>query len=455
MSDIKVLAIDDEKSMRDLLTIILKKENLKPDVAKSREEVEKCLQAAQYHLVISDVKMPGFSGIDVLRMVREKSPETRVILITAYASTETAIEAMKLGAFDYITKPFRVEEMRRLIRAAVQRDHEVTIPREVRSDLATDYIVGDSRGILEICKTVGRVANRKITVLIHGESGTGKELIARAIHYNSERKARPFITVNCGALTDTLLESELFGHVKGSFTGAIVDKKGLFEAANGGTFFLDEISETSKPFQIKLLRVLQEEKVKRVGDTKDIQADVRIIAATNQDLAKVIKEGRFREDLFYRLNVISIHVPPLRERREDITKLAEYFLKKYHRRDGDPVKFTQEAMDTIVRYDWPGNVRELENVVERAVAMESGEAVTAESLPPAVVQGRPDIEHQAAPLALPAEGINLEKVLADMERSYLDKALESARGNRQEAARILGLSMRSFRYRLAKLKGEE
>ncbi len=454
MSDGRVLAIDDEKSMRDLLSIILRKEGLKADVAKNRQEVESFLGANQYQLVISDVKMPGFSGIDVLRMVRQSSPDTRVILITAYASTETAIEAMKLGAFEYITKPFQVDEMRTLVRAAMQREREPAIPREVRTEVATDYIIGDSRGILEICKTIGRVANRKITVVITGESGTGKELIARAIHYNSDRKAFPFISVNCGALTDTLLESELFGHVKGSFTGAIADKKGLFEAANGGTFLLDEISATSKPFQVKLLRVLQEEKVKRVGDTRDIPVDVRIIAATNQDLAKLIREGMFREDLYYRLNVISLHVPPLRDRREDIPRLAEYFLKKYRRGESDPDRFSQEAMEVLMRYYWPGNVRELENVIERAVAVESGEAITPASLPSALAQGKPEAQAEVSETHLPIEGFDLEKHLENIERFYVEKALEVSHGNRQEAASLLGLSMRSFRYRMAKLKKE-
>jgi two-component system response regulator PilR (NtrC family) len=454
MTEARVLAVDDEKSMRDLLAIILKKEGYRADVARNRQEVEGFLAANHYQLVISDVKMPGFSGIEVLRMVRENSPETRVILVTAYASTETAIEAMKLGAFDYITKPFQVDEMKRLVRAAMQRERETVLPREVKTEVATDYIVGDSRGIIEICKTIGRVANRKITVVITGESGTGKELIARAIHYNSERKSKPFITVNCGALTDTLLESELFGHVKGSFTGAVGDKKGLFEAANGGTFFLDEISETSKTFQVKLLRVLQEEKVKRVGDTADVPVDARIIAATNQDLARLIREGAFREDLYYRLNVISIRVPPLRERREDIPRLVDYFLKKYHRGHGDPVRLTQDALDLLMRYRWPGNVRELENVIERAMAMESGEAVTSDSLPPILSGGEAagDVGQSAA--EFPPEGVNLEEILDRIEQSYVRKALEKARGNRQEAARLLGLTMRSFRYRLAKIKQE-
>ena len=450
----KVLAIDDELSMRDLLKIILKKEGLEPDVAGTKEEVERLLKKHDYQLVISDVKMPGFSGIDVLRMVRQKSEDTRIILITAYASTETAIEAMKLGAFDYITKPFKVDEMKVLIRSALQREKEPIIPREVKTDVATDYIVGDSQAMLDICKNIGRVANRKITVLIYGESGTGKELIARAIHYNSDRKKAPFITINCGALTDTLLESELFGHVRGSFTGAVADKKGLFEAANGGTFFLDEISETSKAFQIKLLRVLEEEKVKRVGDTRDIPVDARIIAATNQDLVQCIKEGRFREDLYYRLNVISIAIPPLRERGEDIPKLADYFLKKYHRNHGDPVRFTKETMEFLRGYRWPGNVRELENVIERAVAVESGEAISTGALPGILTGEEAPAPLDVGSLDFPSEGLDLEEVLGRLEEYYLEKALEIADGNQKTAARILRLSPRSFRYRLSKLKGD-
>ena len=438
--------------MRDLLTIILKKEGLKADVAGTREEVEEFLDSREYQLVISDVKMPGFSGIDVLRMVREKSADTRVILITAYASSETAIEAMKLGAFDYITKPFQVEEMKRLIKAALQRGREPSIPQEVTTEQITDYIVGDSQVMLDICKTIGRVASRKITVLIYGESGTGKELIARAIHYNSDRKAKPFITINCGALTDTLLESELFGHARGSFTGAVADKKGLFEAANGGTFFLDEISETSKAFQVKLLRVLEEERVKRVGDVRDIPVDVRIITATNRDLNRSIKEGSFREDLFYRLNVISVDIPPLRERREDIPKLTGHFLEKYHRRESDPVRFSDEAMNLLMEYRWPGNVRELENVVERAVAIEGGEAITPESLPPYIRAEETVPPAEAGDLHFPSGGLDLESILATMEKFYLEEALKLSGGNQKEAARLLGLSTRSFRYRLSKLK---
>ncbi len=452
MDDTRVLAIDDEKGMRDLLTIILQKEGLPADVAGTRTEVERLLGEHRYTLIISDIKMAGMSGIDVLRSVRERTPETKVILITAYASTETAIEAMKLGAYEYITKPFDVDEMRRLIRSALQHEAGESIAREIKTQVTTDYIVGDSRGILEICKTIGRIAARKITVVIQGESGTGKELIARAIHYNSDRKAMPFISVNCGALTDTLLESELFGHVKGAFTGAISDKKGLFEAAHGGTLFLDEISETSKGFQVKLLRVLQEGTVKRVGDTRDIPVDVRIIAATNRDPDRLVREGALREDLYFRLNVISLRVPALRERPEDIPKLVDYFIHKYRRQD-DPMRFNGEAMSLLQRYHWPGNVRELENVVERAMAVAGSEAIGPEALPASISAGEiPDATEPAGVVMPP--GFDLEAHLEGIERGYLRAALERAEGNRQEAAALLGISLRSLRYRLDKLRFE-
>jgi two-component system response regulator PilR (NtrC family) len=464
MDDLRVLAVDDEKSMRDLLSIILKKEGLRADVAATREEVTGFLARHRYGLVITDIKMPNFSGLEVLRMVRESCQETKVILITAYASADTAIEAMKLGAFDYITKPFKVDEIKRLIHSALQQARAAVdsraaagdeAVREVGDEAVRDFIVGDSKGILEICKMIGKVANRKSTVLITGESGTGKELIARAIHHNSDRKGRPFLTVNCGALTDTLLESELFGHLKGSFTGAITDKKGLFEAADGGTFFLDEISETSKSFQVKLLRVLQEQVIKRVGDTRDVRVDVRIIAATNRDLQAMIMAGEFREDLFFRLNVISIHVPPLRERREDVAKLAEHFLRKYQRQPSDPVRISQEAMGILQDHVWPGNVRELENVIERAMAMAGSETIGPDALPPSL-PARVAAPASVLGLAeLPAEGVDLEALLHDLEQHYLRRALEQAGGNMQEAARLLGLSLRSLRYRLAKGRGEE
>jgi two-component system response regulator PilR (NtrC family) len=453
MDETRVLAIDDEKGMRDLLTIILQKEGLPADVAGNRADVERLLDEHRYTLVISDIKMSGMSGIDVLRSVRERTPETKVILITAYASTETAIEAMKLGAFEYITKPFDVEEMRRLIRSALQREAAEPIAREIRTQVTTDYIVGDSRGILEICKTIGRIAARKITVVIQGESGTGKELIARAIHYNSDRKARSFISVNCGALTDTLLESELFGHVKGSFTGAIADKKGLFEAAHGGTLFLDEISETSKGFQVKLLRVLQEGTVKRVGDTRDIPVDVRIIAATNRDPERLVREGALREDLYFRLNVISLQIPALRDRPEDIPKLVDYFVRKYRRPD-DPTHLTAEAMNLMQRYRWPGNVRELENVVERAMAVAGGESIGPDALPASLSAGDSPEQPESSSVTVVPPGFDLEAHLEEIERGFLRAALERTGGNRQDAAALLGISLRSLRYRLDKLRFE-
>jgi len=319
---LRALIVDDEPGLRRVLVIMLRKEGCVVDAASGRAELEDLLSRERYDLLVTDMRMPDITGLEVLRLVQEKSPGVRMLVMTAYPSADTTIQAIQRGALDYITKEGDyLEKIRQLARDGIRRlQGEVATPSrlEVRTDLRTEYLVGDSPGMLEICKIVGRVAERKSTVLLTGESGTGKELIARAIHSNSPRRDQPLISINCGALTETLLESELFGHVKGSFTGAVADKKGLFEAADGGTLFLDEIGETSRAVQVKLLRVLQEERVRRVGDTRDITVDVRIIAATNQDLQALIREGLFREDLFFRLNVIPIHVPPLRERREDI-----------------------------------------------------------------------------------------------------------------------------------------
>jgi two-component system response regulator PilR (NtrC family) len=452
----RILVVDDEKSMLKVLTIMLRKEGCEVEAAGSRKEVERLLQSKEFDLLITDMKMPDMSGLDVLNLAREKRADTRMVVMTAYPSTDTTIEAIQKGALDYITKEGDyLEKIRRIVREtsarAVERPASPPL-LEVRTEYRTDHIIGDSPAMIEICKVIGRVAGRKSTVLLTGESGSGKELIARAIHYHSPRRDRPLIGVNCGALTETLLESELFGHVKGAFTGAVADKKGLFEASSGGTFFLDEIADTTKAVQVRLLRVLQEERVRPVGDSRDIEVDVRIIAATNQDLPSLMRQNLFREDLFFRLNVIPIHVPPLRERKEDIPKLAKYFVSKYRRAAGQPaMEVLPEAMESLVGYRWTGNVRELENVMERVVAMETGECIALGALPEYVREGGHESGGRPTEVPnIPPEGLKLEELVEEYEKELIVKALRMAGDRKAEAARLLGLSARSFRYRLEK-----
>ncbi len=452
----RILVVDDEMSMRRVLSIMLRREGCEVETASGRAEVESLLREKQYDFLISDMKMPDISGLEVLNLARERNPEARMVIITAYPSTDTTIQAIQKGALDYIIKEGDyLEKLRHIVRDArlKGRGHAPSPTLlEVKTDYKTDHIVGKSGAMLDICKVVGRVANRKSTVFLTGESGTGKELIARAIHYNSQRRDKSLIGVNCGALTETLLESELFGHLRGSFTGAVADKKGLFEAADGGTLFLDEIGETTKAVQVKLLRVLQEEKVRRVGDTRDITVDVRIIAATNQDLQSLIRKNLFREDLYFRLNVIPIHVPALRERKEDIPELVDYFVARYRPRRGIPsLEVTPEAMEALVNYHWPGNVRELDNVIERVIAMGDVESISLPDLPEFVRQGpspstgTPDVVQD-----IPPGGVKLEELVDDYEKRLIVKALEAVGGKNPEAARLLNLSARAFRYRLDK-----
>jgi DNA-binding NtrC family response regulator len=378
-----------------------------------------------------------------------------MLVMTAFPSADATIQAIQKGAVDYIIKEGDyLGRIRQFVRERMERGREEAGPPavlEVRGGARTDFLIGDSPALVEIFKVIGRVAERKSTVLITGESGTGKELVARAIHAHSPRRACPMVSVNCGALTETLLESELFGHVKGSFTGAVADKKGLFEAADGGTLFLDEIGETSKAVQVKLLRVLQEEKVRRVGDSRDIPVDVRIIAATNQDLAALIRDGVFREDLYFRLNVIPIHVPPLRERLEDLPKLILYFVGKFGSGSGGRgVEIRPEALAALAGYPWPGNVRELENVVERVIAMNPGDAITADLLPEFIRSGASPAREPEAVAEIPPGGISLEEAVNEFEKQLVVKALKLAAGRRTEAARLLGLTERTLRYRLDK-----
>ncbi|HEY5998982.1 MAG TPA: sigma-54 dependent transcriptional regulator [bacterium] len=455
----RVLVVDDEPGIRKVLSVMLAKEGCAVRTAAGRAGLEAALAEGPCDLLVTDMRMPDISGLDVLRLVQERCPGARLLVMTAFPSADATIQAIQLGAVDYIVKEGDyLGRIRQLVREGITRGRdreEHAAHLEVRGDNRSDFLIGDSPGLVEIFKVVGRVAGRKSTVLITGESGTGKELIARAIHTHSARAAKPLVSVNCGALTETLLESELFGHVKGSFTGAVADKKGLFEAADGGTLFLDEIGETSKAVQVKLLRVLQEEKVRRVGDSRDITVDVRIIAATNRDLGALLRDGAMREDLYFRLNVIPIHVPPLRQRTEDIPKLVLYFVAKY---GGDGaaggVEVTPDALAALTAYPWPGNVRELENVVERVMAMHPGEPITAAALPEHIRTGegggRLAPAEGAPPAAIPPEGINLEETVNEFEKRLVAQALQLAGGRRAEAARLLGLNDRTLRYRLDK-----
>jgi two-component system, NtrC family, response regulator PilR len=445
----RVLIVDDEKGMRDFLSIMLKKEGYAVLQAESTDKATELMARGDFDLVISDIAMPGPSGLEVLKRSKTSNPETPVIMITAYASAESAIEALKLGAYDYLVKPFDIEEMKTVVRNALEKrrlEHENrALKRELREKLRFDELVGDSPRMKEVLDLVGKIAPTNSTVLISGESGTGKELAARAIHAGSPCRDRPFVSINCGAMPDELLESELFGHTRGSFTGAVAAKKGLFEVADGGTIFLDEIGDTSPAMQIKLLRVLQERRIRRVGGTDEIEVNVRVLAATNQDLDQMVREKRFREDLYYRINVIQIKMPALREKPEDIPKLALHFLIKYSRIMGKKItRIGEDAMRRLLQHDWPGNVRELENVIERAVALETTDAITSASLSRDVRSGpRPA---QEFPITLSDAGIDLERQLERLREHFMEEALRRAHGVQTRAAEILGMSFRSFRY---------
>jgi two-component system, NtrC family, response regulator PilR len=451
----KILVVDDEQSMRDFLAIMLKKEGHDVVTAENGTSALKAVQSEIFDLVISDVKMSGMDGIDVLKSTKDISPETIVIMITAFATTETAIEAMKLGAYDYIIKPFKIDELKLIINNSLEKRHlrkeNILLKREIESRAGFANFIGKSEPMQRVFALIQRVAETSSTVLITGESGTGKELVARAIHCNSSRRNGPFVTVNCGALPETLLESELFGYMKGAFTGATSNKQGLFEAAHGGSIFLDEISTTPLTLQVKLLRVLQEREFMRVGGTTDIKVDVHIVAASNKDLLAEVEKGLFREDLYYRLNVIPVHLPPLRERKEDIPPLIDFFLGKYAKRDGEslrPNKMDPSALKILMNYQWPGNVRELENMIERLMIMTSGETIGLEHIPDAMNTAHPCSE--LVTLNIPEEGLNLEYLLEEAEKTLLNKALEKTGGVKTEAAKLLGLSFRSFRHRLQK-----
>ena len=445
----RILVVDDEPSMRELLAIVLKREGYEVVLAESGREAVAALERHPFDLLVSDIKMPDMSGVDVLRAAKTIDRDILGIMVTAFASTDTAVEALRLGAYDYVSKPFNVEELKDRIRKALERRtlelENLALKRTLGAAHQFSNIIGRSEPMLALFRLIEAVAATSSTILVTGESGTGKELVARALHVNSLRRDRPFVALNCGALPETLLESELFGHMRGSFTGAVVNKKGLIEVADRGTVFLDEIGEMSPMMQVKLLRVLQDRKFRRIGGLEEVEADVRFIAATNRDLAQLVTDGKFREDLYYRINVIPVHLPALRERREDIPLLAAHFLERFRSQMAKSVSsISAEAMRELEQYDWPGNIRELENVIERAVALERTPAVLPESLPPTVRRQRPATAGVAAPL--PDEGFDLERHVQEVEREYLAQALRRANGVQVRAAELLGMSFRSFRY---------
>jgi two-component system response regulator PilR (NtrC family) len=447
------LVVDDERSMRELLSIVLRREGYDVTLAENGRAAIEHLERGRFDLLISDIKMPDMTGVDVLRAAKRIDPDILGIMITAFASADTAIEAMRLGAHDYLSKPFDVDELKMKVRNALEqrllRQENVLLKRALGSTHQFANIVGRSDKMLAIFKLIEQIARTDSTVLVTGESGTGKEWVARAIHFYSLRRDRPFVALNCGALPETLLESELFGHMKGAFTGASANKKGLIEAAEKGTLFLDEIGEMTPMMQVKLLRVLQERKFRRLGGVEELEGAMRVIAATNQDLTKMVAEGRFREDLFYRINVIPIHLPPLREREEDIPLLADYFLGKYRDQMGKDIHgLAQETMDLLDNYEWPGNIRELENVIERAVALEKSQTILPESLPQHIVKRI--VKGPAAAGMLPESGFNLEEHVEGLEKEYITQALVRAGGVQVKAAELLGMSFRSFRYYVKK-----
>jgi two-component system, NtrC family, response regulator PilR len=452
MADIRVLVVDDEQSMRELLAIMLRQAGYTVSLADGGETAVETLKTESFDLVVTDLRMRKVDGLAVLKAAKEYSPRTVVLVVTAYASTETAVEAMKLGAYDYVTKPFKLDELKLTVSNALERrrlqDENQALKRQLRRERGFENFVGRSPKMLDVFETIRKTADSGSTVMITGESGTGKELVAQALHWESSRRNAPFVSVNCGAVPETLMESELFGHVKGAFTGAVASTEGLFASAAGGTLFLDEITEIPSTVQVKLLRAIQERQVRRVGDTKDIRVDVRLIAASNRDVGKAVADGALREDLFYRLNVIPIHLPPLRDRREDIPMLVAHFIKKLAREVGRPVRgATPEAVAILEQYHWPGNIRELENVVERALVLGSTEMLEVDALPATVRQPRTQDD---TPLELPSEGIDLEATLDRIERRYIQLALDRVGGVQTRAAELLRVSFRQFRYKLQK-----
>jgi two-component system response regulator PilR (NtrC family) len=454
----KILVVDDDQGIRDFLEIMLSREGYEVTcVADANKALSRC-KKEKFDLILTDLKMPKVDGIEFLKAIKDISHETMVILMTAYASPETAVSAMKEGAYDYVEKGFDLEDIKAIISSAldkkgVKRDDALFI-KKVEDAVSFGNMIGKSKGMLKVYSIIKKVAETPTNVLILGESGTGKELVANAIHENSQRKNMPFEVINCGGVPESLLESELFGYVKGAFTGAYADKPGLFEIARGGTIFLDEIGDLPPLLQVKLLRVVQEKTFRRVGGAEEKKVDVRIISATNKNLEEKVKDGSFREDLYFRLNVIPIHIPPLRERKEDITILTKHFIEKCSKQFGKEIKtISSYAMELLMKYPFPGNVRELENIIERSVALETSNIILPENL---YMSGNLKEVSRFADVdipvwSIPHDGVNLNEEVAKYEKHLIEEALRKAKGSKTKAAEILQVSFDSLRYRIEKL----
>ncbi len=465
-AEIKILVVDDEKSILEFLEIMLSREGYQVEIADSGAKALIQLKKSKVDVVITDISMPEMDGIQLLSKIKQAQPDCAVIIITAHGSTGSAVEAMKLGASDYLTKPFQIDEMKLAIETALKGLALEKENRQLKSELGLKFslnnIIGTSPAMQEVFDLVKRVAATKSNIMILGESGTGKELVAHAVHANSGNPGSPFVVINCAAVPESLFESELFGHKKGAFTGAVQDKIGIFEQANTGTLFLDEVGDIPLTIQVKLLRAIQQKIFRPVGGTEDVSVDVRLICATNKNLEEMVAKGLFREDLFYRLNVIQIRLPALRERKDDIPTLAEYFLSRFSLVMGKPIKtISKEAMRYLFSYSFPGNVRELENIIERAVALESQSAILPESLPQKLLLSKEGISANTDSAISPsptlptagtssATNFDLEKGVENFERQHILKALEETNGVKKKAAELLGISFRSLRYRIEK-----
>jgi len=448
MSTNRILLIDDEENFRHMLSVILKKRGYDVDTANNGSDGLKKADTGSYDTVLCDIRMPEMDGLEFLKEAQKAGCEATIIMMSAYGTLDTAIEAMKLGAYDYISKPFKPDEIVLTLKKAEERERlrreNLFLKREVQKEYSFENIISKNERMKQIFDTIRKVAKYKSTILIAGESGTGKELVAKAIHFNSDRSNQPFIPVNCGAIPENLLESELFGHTKGSFTNAVRTKKGLFEEADGGTMFLDEIGELPLQLQVKLLRVLQDGEIRRIGDSKAITIDVRIIAATIKDLEKELREDKFRDDLFYRLNVLPIKIPPLRDRKEDVPLLVDHFIDKYSRELNNPIQgISPEALNCLLSFSWKGNVRELENVIERAIVLTDSNQIQVENLP--IEIQNPKEESRVSSLS---EELSIKKASRYLEMDLIKKALHKTNGNHTHASKLLEISHRALLYKI-------
>jgi len=442
------LVVDDEENIRLVLRTLLRKQGYEVEVASSAEQALQVLAGFDPHFVIADVRMPGMGGIELCAEIRARASTASVIVMSAYGSVELALDAIKAGAYDYIAKPFKQDEVLLTLRKAEERDALLRENRLLRQAARTEHrfvdLLGKSAAIQRVFQVIEKVAEHRTTVLIQGESGTGKELVARAIHKRSPRATKPFVAINCGAIPESLMESELFGHKRGAFTDAHADKRGIFQEADGGTLFLDEIGELPLQLQVKLLRALQEGVVRPLGDQRDVSVDVRVLAATVRDLRKEVEQGRFREDLYYRLNVLQINVPPLRDRADDLSLLIDHFIERNNARMGTSIRdVDQVARKTLLAYAWPGNVRELENLIERAMVLAEGDVITHHDLPDRLREPKDPVA-----LALGSGELSIKKASRMIEETLIKRALEKTRGNRTAAAKLLEISHRALLYKI-------